>query len=281
MVTRIWAAVADGAAATGARARRGCRAFGAASVRPLAAVAVWPLLLLGVRPHVPDPPRVLMLGDSITSEVRASPDASSWLAGARLDWSGTLFQSAPCNGLESLTQLAAAPDVVIINYAGNHGSFRYNCMNGEVGQALVDRYVLDVAAIVHALDNGRTRIAIVGAPARFSRDGEAIVAALHQFADEHEITWVDGGAEITPGRRLAFVAACLPIERGRACGTDRPGTNIIRDPYLDHLCPGRIDVFGRCPRYSSGAVRLALQFARAIRTASLPQPAHRRGCPLV
>ncbi|MCU1454258.1 MAG: hypothetical protein JWN46_2404 [Acidimicrobiales bacterium] len=241
----------------------------------LALLAV-PLLALGLTGCAPDGPTVLVLGDSITAEVHASPEASYWLAQTttHVDWAGTLFMSSPCNGLQAVRQLKYVPDVVIINYAGNHGSFTQNCMNGETGKALVDRYLADIGAIGRLLKNGHTRISLVGAPARQERhvNSEDVYNAMAGFAHDHHLTFIDGGAYITPGRVMSRTGPCLRRETGQYCGAAGPGRNYIRDEALVHLCPGPIDVYGRCDYYSSGAVRLAIQFQAAIDQAVKPRP---------
>ncbi|MCU1483810.1 MAG: hypothetical protein JWN67_556 [Actinomycetia bacterium] len=239
------------------------------------ALVALPLLGATLTACTPPPPRVLVLGDSISSEVRASSEATHWLdqSSNNVDWSGTRFMSAPCNGLRALRDLKYVPDVVIINYIGNNFSFSENCMNGEQGQALVDRYLRDLGAIGRALKNGHTRISIVGSPAHAAHraDSDAIFTAYKKFATDHHLTFVDGGAYLTPDRVPVRTAACLKRETGRYCGTTGgPGRNIIRDKDLEHLCPGPIDVYSRCQSYSSGAVRLGIQFGVAIDKAVLP-----------
>jgi hypothetical protein len=233
-----------------------------------------PLLAVSLTSCQPAGPRVLVLGDSLTVEVKASQKAVHWMtpAGASIDWSGSLFMSAPCNGLAALAKLNYVPDVVIVNYSGNNGSFTDNCMAGETGTALVNRYLADYGKIGQRVHNGHTRLVIVGAPARkpILADSNAVFTALQKWAGQHHLPFVDGGEYITPGRKLSRTAACLKRETGAACGSAGPGRNIIRDPQEEHLCAGDITIVGTCGVYSSGAVRLGIMLGQAITVAKVP-----------
>ncbi|HWJ98621.1 MAG TPA: hypothetical protein VNQ33_10710 [Acidimicrobiales bacterium] len=218
----------------------------------------------------PTGPRVLIFGDSITIESKGSGDFASILAGYRVDWTGTMYMSAPCNGIALAKQVTYVPDVVIINYAGNSGSFKDNCMAGEKDQALATRYRKDVQALVSKYRNGKTKIVIVGAPARKPTLAQSnlVFTTLQSLAADpaNQVGFFDGGRLITPNRSApARAAACLsPRETNGRCGTAGAGKNTIRDAQLEHLCPTGGTIGGTCGTYSSGAVRLTLNFRDAI-----------------
>jgi hypothetical protein len=227
----------------------------------------------------PPGPRVLVFGDSLTVEAKGSGDAAHVLAGYSVDWSGVKYMTAPCNGLAVAKAIRYVPDVVIVNYAGNRGSFQDNCMDGETGQALADRYVTDVTALIERFRNGHTKVVIVGAPARKATlaDGNLVFDALRDLAatPAQRVGFFDGGRFLTPDRTVVpRTATCLsPREtEGGHCGSSSPGRNVIRDAALEHLCPTGGTIGGTCGTYSSGAVRLALNLRDAIKVARVPAP---------
>ena len=221
-------------------------------------------------------PRVLIFGDSITIEAKGSGDYESILRGYSVDWSATRFMTAPCNGIAIAKKITYVPDVVIINYSGNNASFTENCMAGEHDQALADRYRQDVQTLIDRYRNGRTKVVIVGAPTRKPHMAESnlIFTTLKALAAEptNQVGFYDGGRLITPDRNLTTRAAtCLsPRETGSHCGTSLdPTKNYIRDVYHDHLCPTGGTIGGTCNMYSSGAVRLSLNFRDGIKVAKV------------
>jgi hypothetical protein len=225
----------------------------------------------------PPPPRAVIFGDSITIEAKGSGQASSIIVGYQLDWSGTKFMTAPCNGLSYARKLTYVPDVVVVNYAGNRGSFQENCMAGETGPDLADRYRRDVQALIDHFRNGRTKVVIVGAPTRrpTMADDNLVFVALQALAADarNQVGFFDGGRFITPNRELTNRAAtCLsPRETGSRCGTSLdPSKNYIRDIDHNHLCPTGGTLGGTCSMYSSGAVRLSLNLRDGIKVAKVP-----------
>lgn len=241
--------------------------------RPFAIVLATAALALGLSACKPTGPRVLILGDSLTIESKGSGQASFWLSDYALDWQGTRYMMAACNGLATARNLDYVPDVVVINYAGNRGSFVDNCMSGERGEALAERYRRDVQAIIDRFRNGRTRIVVVGAPVRRGSmaDDNLVFEALRSVATDpaNAVAFFDGGRWITPNRtQTTRAATCLSLETGDRCGTSQdPRKNYIRDAAHEHLCPLGGSLDGSCGRYSSGAVRLTLNLADGIAAA--------------
>jgi hypothetical protein len=222
----------------------------------------------------PTGPRVVIFGDSLTIEAKGSGDAASILSGYRVDWTGTKYMTSPCNGLALARKITYVPDVVVINYAGNSGSFQDNCMAGEKGQALADRYRRDVQALISRYRNGTTKVVVLGAPARKATLAQSnlVFTTLRSLAADpaNQVGFFDGGRLLTPDRNLPTRAAsCLsPRETGSRCGTSQdPKKNYIRDAQLEHLCPTGGTINGTCGMYSSGAVRLTLNIRDAIAVA--------------
>ena len=236
----------------------------------LLAVAVGIGLLTACQPTGP---RVLVFGDSITLEARRSGQAGAVLAGYQVDWAGTKYMTAPCNGLALAKGVTYRPDIVVINYAGNRGSFQDNCMAGETGSALAARYRKDVQALIDRYRNGTTKIVVVGAPTRkrSATDDNLVFDALRALAADprNQVAFFDGGRDLTPNRLLTTRAAtCLPSETGSRCGTSKdPRKNYIRDDLHEHLCPTGGTIDGSCATYSSGAYRLVRNLRDAIAAA--------------
>ena len=231
-------------------------------------------IVLALAACQPPPPRVLILGDSITLEAKGSGESASILAGYSVDWSGVRFMTAPCNGIAAAKAITYVPDVVVINYAGNRGSFVDNCMADETGQALANRYRKDVQTLIDRFRNGTTRIVIVGAPARkpVLEESNLIFTTLQSLASAttNQVAFFDGGRYLTPNRQTTSVATCLPRETGARCGTSKdPTKNYIRDSRHEHLCPYGGELDGSCAMYSSGAVRLSLNLLDGIRAAKV------------
>jgi hypothetical protein len=243
--------------------------------------ALLALALLGVASGLftacqPPGPRVLIFGDSLTIEAKGSRDYASILSGYQVDWTGTKFMTSPCNGIAVAKTMGYVPEVVVINYAGNNGSFQDNCMAGEKGQALADRYRKDVQTLIDLYRNGKTKIVILGAPARKQSLAQSnlVFTTLQSVAaaPANQVAFYDGGRLITPNRSIPTrAAACLsPRETGSRCGTSAdPKKNYIRDAQLEHLCPTGGTINGACTMYSSGAIRLSLNIRDAIKTAKL------------
>ena len=243
--------------------------------RVLAALALLALAVTGCKP-LPAGPRVVIFGDSLTIEAKGSGDAATILRGYAVDWAGTKYMTSPCNGIAAAKALAYVPDIVVINYAGNSGSFQDNCMKGEKGQALADRYRKDVQTLIDRFRNGRTKIVIVGAPARKPSlaDTNLVFTTLRALAADpaNQVGFFDGGRLLTPDRDAPTRAAtCLsPRETGSRCGTSKdPKKNYIRDAQLEHLCPTGGTIGGTCGTYSSGAVRLTLNLRDGIAVAEV------------
>ncbi len=224
----------------------------------------------------PAGPRVLIFGDSLTIEAKGSGDWASILSGYSVDWSGVKYMTSPCNGIAAAKKITYVPDVVIINYAGNSGSFQENCMAGEKGQALADRYRKDVQTLISRYRNGTTKIVVMGAPARKQTldQSNLVFTTLQSLAADpaNQVGFYDGGRLLTPNRQVPTRAAtCLsPRETGSRCGTSQdPKKNYIRDAQLEHLCPTGGTIGGTCGMYSSGAVRLSLNLRDAIKVAKV------------
>lgn len=212
--------------------------------------------------------RVLVLGDSLSVEAKGSGEAFR-LNPYRMDWSGAVFGTAPCNGIAKLPAINYTPDVVVV-YSGNNGSMVGNCMNSENGAALAARYTADVNTIINHFDNGTTRIVIVGAPVRMDRkaDTDGVFDAMQALAANRGVAFYDGGQNISPNRIYKNPAFCNPFET--TCGTAGAGKNIIRSADRVHFCPEGGSLSGACASYNSGAVRYTEAIKAGIAVSAKP-----------
>lgn len=249
------------------------------SARPLLALVASAVVALSLTACEPAGPRVLIFGDSLTIEAKGAGDPATILKGYAVDWQGTKYMTSPCNGIAVAKKLTYVPDVVVINYGGNRGSFQENCMAGERGQALADRYRRDTQTLIDRFRNGKTKVVIVGAPARKPTlaDSNLVFGVLQALAADpkNQVAFFDGGRLITPDRTATSrVATCLsPRETGARCGTSKdPKKNYIRDTQHEHLCPHGGEIDGTCDMYSSGSVRLTLNLRDGIKIAKVAAP---------
>jgi len=229
-------------------------------VGAVAAVAVVVLAVLILR----DGPvaRVVLVGDSIAEE--AAPYLKPALGETQLverDYGGT----APCDWLEADVP-ANEDDAVVISFTGN--SFT-PCMEDGAGghlqgQALIDKYQADLAALVERVRESGAPVVLVGQPERGpGADGADEVAGINDIyralARDDGVSFVDAGAAVeTPDGGYAADLPCLPGED--ECGPN--GRNAVRSDDGVHLCPGASRA--PCPVYSSGAFRFAGAIAEAI-----------------
>ena len=157
--------------------------------------------------------------------------------------------------------------IVVISFTGNSLS---SCMSDGVGrqlqgQAIVDKYRTDVAALVAEARATGARVLLVGQPVHADTiAGNEVVAALNEIyaglADRSDVAFVDAGSAVeNPDGTFAVSLPCLPDE----AQCDPSGTNVVRSDDGVHFCPGSPPP-GPCTAYSSGAFRFATAIAQAV-----------------
>lgn len=175
--------------------------------------------------------------------------------------------TAPCDWLGKDLR-TNADSLAVITFIGNSQTPCMAAADGSFphGQALLDRYGPDLAALVAQVRATGARVLLVGQPARGDADAEIAVeidginAITRGLAEQEGVSFVDAGATVEDVHgRFAHSLPCLPDEA--SCGAD--GTNVVRSDDGVHFCPG----VGRppCPEYSSGAFRFATAIADAVR----------------
>ena len=208
---------------------------------------------------------VVLLGDSIAQEAFPYLQPLSNITVLERYFGGT----APCDWLDK-DLLAARRRVVVVSFTGNSLT---PCMADGAGgflrgQALVDKYRVDLTALVGRIRSTYARVVLVGQPQRGPGAGDAIngnleVAGINtiygELAESGSVSFVDAGAAVEASDgAFAAVLPCLPREP--ECGA--AGNNPVRSDDGVHLCPGLTE--GPCPTYSSGAFRFATAIAEAI-----------------
>ena len=135
------------------------------------------------------------------------------------------------------------------------------------GQAVVDKYRSDVAALIAEARGVGAQVVLVGQPVRADKvGGNDIVAGLNavyvEFAKQDGVSFADAGAAVeNVDGTFAVALPCLPGEQ--ECGPY--GNNVVRSDDGLHFCPGSAPP-GPCAVYSSGAFRFAQVIADAIST---------------
>ena len=206
---------------------------------------------------------VVLVGDSLAEQ------AAQFLPGmlGTMAFTPQFFGgSAPCDWLGK--DLGITPtSVVVISFTGNALS---PCMadgaGGELqGQAVVDKYRTDVAALIDQARAAQADVVLVGQPVHGEpASGNDVVdglnTAYHSFAEQSHVSFVDAGAAVeNPDGSFAMSLACLPDES--QC--DASGNNVVRNDDGLHFCPGAPPP-GPCTVYSSGAYRFAQAIAEEI-----------------
>ena len=176
--------------------------------------------------------------------------------------------SAPCDWLGKDLRITPS-SIVVISFTGNAIS---PCMSdgggGQLqGQAVIDKYRSDVAALIGEARTVRAQVILVGQPIEGDNvGGNDIVAGLNassvDFAKQSGVLFVDAGAAVeNADGTFAASLPCVPNEQ--ECGPS--GSNVVRNDDGLHFCPGSPPP-GPCAVYSSGAFRFAQAVATAINT---------------
>jgi len=207
-------------------------------------------------------PRVILYGDSLIWESRV--EIGQWAA-AR-GWDARViprYAGAPCSLFDQMRQdRADPPETVVMSFVGNRGYAP--CVTGDT----VASYRAQIQEWKRIWTGTGTRLVLVLVPFT-PTDGEpeAVQYAMAQEAARLRIPIVDGGRDITPGRRYFWTQPCL---RGERCVGHQinpavsPGRNIVRANDRTHLCPGPGHGIGPCPTYSSGSWRFARNLTSAL-----------------
>lgn len=206
---------------------------------------------------------VVLVGDSLMEQ--AAPYVQP-LIGQRTFVADVFGGSAPCDWLAKDLHITPG-SVVVASFDGNSLS---PCMGdgagGQLsGQAVVDKYRTDIAALITEAGAAGARVLLVGQPVHAdSISGNDIVAGLNAMysalVHEPDVSFVDAGAAVeNADGTFAASLACLPGEA--ECGPS--GMNVVRSDDGLHFCPGSPPP-GPCAVYASGAFRFANAIAQAI-----------------
>lgn len=185
----------------------------------------------------------------------------------------TFGGTAICDWLGAMADDVASlrPDVVVVEFSGNNFTA---CMHDDTGRpltgdALVERYATDAAAVVDTFASLGTKVIFAGAPiARDGDGGRSITARLNEryarlARTSHAVRYVEAGASVLVGGSWIATLPCLRFE---PCGAG--GVNVVRAPDGLHFCPASSTavrgVTGDCPVWSSGAFRFGAALAAPV-----------------
>lgn len=245
-------------------------------------VAVGAVAVLRRPPAEPDG-LVILYGDSLSIEA----------GGAFLDTlesttdAEVLLRVAPgtsvCDARPSMDEdVAAAPEVVVVQYVGNNGSSCTLGPGGErlTGRALADRTEADVRAAVDMWADAGARVVLVGGPEAPGLPGEAsglIADAYNRIVNEWagrdlgRVRYADAAATVS-GPDHAY-AQRLPCRAGEGEDEGCEGGEVtVRSSDRIHFCPSeeRDALTGACSVPAPGAVRFGEEMARVTALALDP-----------
>jgi hypothetical protein len=213
-------------------------------------------------PKTADATTVVFVGDSLAEQ--AAPYLGP-LLGARTLVPKFLGGTAPCDWLSNAMQITA-DTIVVISFTGNSLS---PCMaDGAggflLGQAIVDKYRVDITALIDNARSVNAQVLLVGQPVRGDPlPADDVIAGLNavyvDLAISDGVEFVDAGAAVeNPDGSFAHALPCLADE----AECDPSGSNVVRSDDGLHFCPGLPT--GPCAVYASGAFRFATVIADAI-----------------
>lgn len=242
-----------------------CSTPTATPIDPLAPTTTALPLAQGTAPGLASARTVVLVGDSLAQQ--AAPYLQP-LLGDRAFVPQFFGGTAPCDWLGK--DLAATADsVVIVSFTGNSSTpCMANGLGGFLhGQALVERYRTDLAALLAQVRATGARLLLVGQPQRAGIQDvqieiDGVNAVYLGLVEAGAVSFVDAGAAVEDA--TGTFTTQLPCLAGEAdCGPD--GNNIVRSDDGVHFCPGANPT--PCDVYSSGAFRFASAIAGAVNTA--------------
>ncbi len=216
------------------------------------------------------PGRVLLYGDSLSSEARgafASLVASTGASVVTHAFGGT----AICDWLPVMASDVQQfdPDVVVVQFSGDAFT---PCMASRVPfgspvPSVVAVYRADAIQAASILTSRGARVIFIGSPITASNPDRSLQDMYASLAASLPGTsFVDAGQAVTPGGVFAWTMPCLPGESG--CSN---GTVVVRAPDGTHFCPGGqrayLGITLVCPVWSGGAFRFGAAMAAAARAA--------------
>jgi hypothetical protein len=250
-----------------------------------AVVAIVCVAAVAVLRQPPDDPDglVILYGDSLSIEA----------GGAFLDTlerttdADVLLRLVPgtsvCDARPRMDEdVAAAPDVVVLQYVGNNGTPCTLGPGGErlTGGALADRTEADMRAAVDMWADAGARVVLVGGPEAPGLPGQAsglIADAYNRIVNEWagrdlgRVRYADAAATVSgPEHAYAQRLPCRAAEaEDEGCES---GEVIVRSSDRIHFCPSedREPLTGACSVPAPGAVRFGEEMARVTALALDP-----------
>jgi hypothetical protein len=197
----------------------------------------------------PEPPKVILYGDSVSMETVPFFHWFTGVSGRRAltrVWGGT----APCDWFTQMRSDRAKhkPAAVVIQFSG---AALTPCMGGR---DLYEAYREDARTATQIFINGGIPVVWVSTPLPEDPDSSSILRDIHQIeqgaATELGEAYVDAGTAVLDGGRYSRTLPCLAHETSSlGCSS---GRIVVRAPDGAHLCPRQEFP---CTVYSSGALR--------------------------
>jgi hypothetical protein len=213
--------------------------------------------------------RVFLFGDSLA--LQASP---YWLdlmhkAGFNAE-QGSIAGTNTCDWFDTMRRIRDSyrPTVVVFAFGGNAIT---PCMLDSRGHSLVgaafNKKFHDDTERALTIFRPAAHVYLVSPPAMF--DGDNRFAPTYQAiaASHSNVSFVDGGRILTPGRIWQKTLPCNPGEACNGPTVNGTRTVVVRAPDRVHFCPVKTAFGAPCPVYSPGGYRYALTIFDALRRA--------------
>ena len=235
------------------------------ALQPRFVTAVILLALLGAAclPVAPEPPTVIVYGDSLSSEASGQLDSQlqtafpGWRVIVRSQGGAALCDYKP----QMQDDATLEADLVIIQFSGNYFT---PCANGSV-----DNYFWDAGWTINLWHERNTPVLFVGGLSRVGQPaGIGTTGGTFKWWAEYTAAWgtrfVDASTFLVEDGIYKQTLPCYASEE-ESCTADNDRIN-ARNTDGSHLCNalgsgglGNIP----CPDYASGAYRFALAIVRA------------------
>ena len=235
------------------------------ALQPRFVTAVILLALLGAAclPVAPEPPTVIVYGDSLSSEASGQLDSQlqtafpGWRVIVRSQGGAALCDYKP----QMQDDATLEADLVIIQFSGNYFT---PCTNGSV-----DNYFWDAGWAINLWHERNTPVLFVGGLSRVGQPaGIGTTGGTFKWWAEYTAAWgtrfVDASTFLVEDGIYKQTLPCYASEE-ESCTADNDRIN-ARNTDGSHLCNalgsgglGNIP----CPDYASGAYRFALAIVRA------------------
>jgi hypothetical protein len=165
------------------------------------------------------------------------------------------------------------PQVAVLQFFGNSytGCMRAKDRTALSGQALVDKYAADAAAVIAQFAKVKITVYFVGAPLSATQSrlytnlsplGQMFSRLPARFPASHAVRFSDAATPLEWHGKFSATLPCLSWERCTGRRPDGTRTVVVRQSDGEHFCPvaetAVRGVLPTCPVPAPGAIRFAI-----------------------